>query len=377
MRDGTLVGDVEREGLAAQLDAGAAFGFQFQVEGAEGYGGQLPFRDDALPLAEADRALAGRCGEHEPVGPCVLGEQPALPAVGGRQEIGRDEIDVGAVDPVEMHELVGVRFAHQPRCLGPCDLTGVVRFVEAGGADGHDDVAQRLDPFERSLVENAHQPHVVDAGAADDVVRAVVGGDDVAVASQCGVGRGDDVAVMPSRRVVEFRLDEGVESVAGALGQILFERGDARPAGGVGGFEDVVRPQLSERLAGDCDRFRQRCAVGMQAGAVERAVVHDHQRPVGRKPHVGLDGAESRRLCQPDGFQRVFARYGAAHVHAAVGDEHPFAGACRGVGGGLAQGRRTPCERGEKEQERIFHGRKFVAGGGLSSVFSLRFPASA
>ena len=132
-----------------------------------------------------------------------------------------------AVDPVEMHELVGVRFAHQPRCLGPCDLTGVVRFVEAGGADGHDDVAQRLDPFERSLVENAHQPHVVDAGAADDVVRAVVGGDDVAVASQCGVGRGDDVAVMPSRRVVEFRLDEGVESVAGALGQILFERGDA------------------------------------------------------------------------------------------------------------------------------------------------------
>ena len=115
----------------------------------------------------------------------------------------------------------------------------------------------------------------------------------------------------------------------------------------------------------------------MQAGAVERAVVHDHQRPVGRKPHVGLDGAESRRLCQPDGFQRVFARYGAAHVHAAVGDEHPFAGACRGVGGGLAQGRRTPCERGEKEQERIFHGRKFVADGGLSSVFSLRFLASA
>ena len=96
VRDGALVGDVEREGLAAQLDAGATFGFQFQVEGAEGYGGQLPFRDDALPLAEADRALVGRCGEHEPVGPCVLGEQPALPVVVGRQEIGRDEIDVVA-----------------------------------------------------------------------------------------------------------------------------------------------------------------------------------------------------------------------------------------------------------------------------------------
>ena len=129
---------------------------------------------------------------------------------------------------------------------------------------------------------------------------------------------------MESGRILKFRLYEYKQVLFLADLEIFLKSRDLSTHLLFRAAEHEIPLELLHSEVGDLEGLVHTAAVGIQAGASERMVMHGYEHAVCRKPHIGLNGLETCSFCQSDGFQRVFSCSHISHVHATVSYEHPL-----------------------------------------------------